>query len=193
MSAGDTRLGWVVFKVPEGAVIERFTLALDSGFATAVGQWRVGIGAPTDPAPAVSVPTAGVGAAITLTGAKSLKMGVTVKAVVDNAPSAKYSKPKAGNRYFAVQLELANTGTVVYSDSPTNRVTLIDTAGQMWDTTYGETGAGPGFAGSVTIAPDDSRVGWLVFEVPVDQPITKLQVILDSGFADVVGEWSVAA
>ena len=83
VGAGDTRLGWVLFEVPDATSIERFTLALDSGFANQIGQWLVGAGAPADPAPAVTAPETGVGSSITLPGAK-VKMAVTVKDVKDN-------------------------------------------------------------------------------------------------------------
>ena len=83
-------------------------------------------------------------------------------------------------------------GTTTYDDSPTNGITLIDAAGQMWSSTYTDTVAGPGFGGSLTIAPNDSRVGWVVFELPADQLVAKLQVALDSGFADTTGEWKLA-
>ena len=117
---------------------------------------------------------------------------MSLKAVVDNAQGSGYSKPKTGNRYVAVQLEFANVGATTYSDSPTNGISLIDGSGQVWDTTFGQTTAGPGFAGSLTIAPNDSRVGWVVFELPVDLAAVKIQVALDSGFAEVAGEWKLA-
>ena len=191
VSPGDTRLGWIGFSVPDGVQPQRFTLVLDSGFADNGGQWLLGVGAPADPAPAVSVPIAGLNDSITLTGAKTLTMKVTLTAIADNATAAKYSTVKTGYRLLAVQLEFANTGTIPYSDSPTNGIKLIDSAGQTWSTTYTETGAGPGFAGSVQIPPNDARSGWVVFELPADQTAAKIQIALDSGFADIVGEWNV--
>lgn len=190
----DTRLGWIAFSVPDTAEIERFTLALDSGFANQVGQWDLTGGVPLDPAPAVTTPTAGLGDSITLTGFNDLKMTVTLRSVLDDAPPGdQFSTPAAGNRFFAVQFEFANTGAVTYSDSPTNGIELVDAAGQTYSPALiASTGAGPSFAASLQIAPNDSRVGWVVFDVPADQTAVKVLVALDSGFADMVGEWSVA-
>jgi hypothetical protein len=194
IAPGDTRLGWIAFAVPDTAEIERFTLVLDSGFANQVGQWDLTGGAPLDPAPAVTTPTAASGDSITLEGFSDLKMTVTVRNVLDDAPAGdQFSTPRAGNRFFAVQFEFANTGAVAYSDSPTNGIELVDAAGQTYSPALiASTAAGPSFAGSLQIAPNDSRVGWVVFELPTDQTAVKVLVALDSGFADMVGEWSVA-
>ncbi|GAA5043975.1 hypothetical protein HNP84_004528 [Thermocatellispora tengchongensis] len=40
IAEGDTRKGVIVFEVPQSAVIARFQLALDSGFAGQTGEWR---------------------------------------------------------------------------------------------------------------------------------------------------------
>lgn len=191
VAPGDTRLGWVMFQVPDGTVLVRFTLALDSGFANQVGQWLLGSGAAIDPAPPVKMPEAGPGVAITLKGHTDT-MAVTLKAVVDPAqPSSKYTKVPDGMRLVAVQFEFANAGSSVYDDSPTNGMTLVDALGQMWGSTYSDVTAGPGFEGGLTIPPADSRLGWVVFEIPADVQTVKVQVVLDSGFADQAGEWKL--
>jgi hypothetical protein len=69
---------------------------------------------------------------------------------------------------------------------------LIDTKGQTWRSTVLDSAAGPGFAGSVTLEPNDERVGWVTFETAADIATAKLTVALNSGFADVVGEWRLA-
>lgn len=118
-------------------------------------------------------------------------MQVTLKQVLDNAPGDQFSKPGDGNRFLAVQMEFADVGTTDYSDSPTNGINLIDSTGQMWTSSYRGTTAGPSFAGSVDITPNDSRVGWVVFELPASQSPLKIQVALDSGFATDLGEWKL--
>jgi hypothetical protein len=193
IAPGDTRLGWVTFSVPEGVVVERFTLSLDSGFADQTGEWLLTSGAPHDPAPPVLVPESGPGASITLAGIDGERVEVTLAAVTDPAPPGQFSEPRAGHRFAAVQVRLANVGDVVYGDSPSNGMTVIDAAGRQWSPTLVDSGAGPAFeGGSVTLAAGDERLGWVTFEVAADAPLVKITMALSSGFADQVGEWRLA-
>ncbi|MEU8360495.1 DUF4352 domain-containing protein [Nonomuraea sp. NPDC048882] len=41
INAGDSRMGMIVFEVPEGAVPAKFQFALDSGFAEQKGEWTL--------------------------------------------------------------------------------------------------------------------------------------------------------
>lgn len=156
--------------------------------------------APTEEAPTQEAPTqepesgpsaAAVGGTITLKGIESdLQVAVTLEKVVENAtPKVDFLKPKDGNRFFAVQLTLKNTGRQAYSDSPSNGALLIDTEGQQYQSTFGDVQEGVSFAGSVTMGSGDSRKGVIVFEVPKTTKIEKLQFALNSGFADHKGEW----
>ena len=193
IAAGDTRLGWLTFQLPEGAKPERFTLALDSGFGPQTGEWLLTAGSPSDPAPAVTTPAAGPGSTITLEGHDGATIEVTLVAVADPAPPAQFGQPAAGHRFVATQVRLRNVGVAAYSDSPSNGMALIDTKGQKWQTTVFDSEAGPGFAGgSVTLAPNDERVGWVTFETAADVAIAKLTMALNSGFADMMGEWRLA-
>ena len=193
IAAGDTRLGWVTFQVPEAASPVRFTLALDSGFASQTGDWLLTEGAPGDASPPVLPASAGPGTAITLAGNDGEKVEVTLAAVADPAPDGQLIHPGEGKRFAAVQVRLRNVGTRTYADSPSNGMALVDSKGQQWPPTIAESAAGPGFAGgSVTLAPGDERVGWVTFEAAADASIAKLTMALSSGFADVVGEWRLA-
>lgn len=42
ITPGDSRLGFVSFDVPKEAVLSKFQLALDSGFANETGEWLLG-------------------------------------------------------------------------------------------------------------------------------------------------------
>jgi hypothetical protein len=190
---GDTRLGWITFEIPNELAISRFTLALDSGFADDVGDWSLTLGAPHDPAPAVLVPAAGPGDAITLEGLENVEVEVTLLSVIDPAPPAEFNTPDDDQRFVATQLKLRNVGSVQYSDSPSNGLEVIDSLGQTWNPTLLDSGAGPGFeGGSVTLAPGDERVGFVTFEVGATVTLTKLSMGLSSGFADTTGEWRLA-
>ncbi|GAA2880944.1 hypothetical protein GCM10010517_43740 [Streptosporangium fragile] len=147
----------------------------------------------TQPAPVQEPePTAAaVGGTITLKGIKpELQVAVTLEKIVDNAtPQNDFLKPRDGNRFYAVELTLANTGQAVYSDSPSNGAFLIDSEGQQYQTTFGDVQEGVVFSGSVTMSAGDKRKGLLIFEVPKSTKISKLQFALNSGFADQKGEW----
>ena len=99
------------------------------------------------PAQEAKPSAAAVGGAITLQGSDpGLQVAVTLTKIVENAkPKNDFSKPETGDRFFAVQLILNNTGQVAYSDSPTNGAYLIDAEGQQYSSTYGEVREGVSF------------------------------------------------
>lgn len=138
--------------------------------------------------------TATVGGAITLQGMDAgLKVTVTVTKLVNPAtPAQDFMKPKAGNRFIAVEVTLQNAGQAVYSDSPTNGAMLIDSEGQQYRSTLYDVREGQSFGGSATINAGDSRKGVIVFEVPEATKLAKFQFGLDSGFAEQKGEWTLS-
>jgi hypothetical protein len=136
---------------------------------------------------------AAVGQPLTLNGSEGVKVAVTVVRVVDPAPPTEFSQPQSGSRFVAVQLQLANVGTVNYDDSPGNGAKIVDTTNQQYEEGSGETTAGPGFGGSVRLSPEDVRVGFVVFELPSNARPRLFQFVLDSGFAAQTGEWTLAA
>ncbi|MDX2685112.1 DUF4352 domain-containing protein [Streptomyces scabiei] len=93
---------------------------------------------------------------------------------------------------MAVQFRLKNTGTVVYDDSPSNGARLVDAQGQQFDTAFEDTTAGPGFPGSVAVAPGDTALGFITFEVPTASKIAKVQFAMNSGFSGSTGQWKVS-
>jgi hypothetical protein len=137
--------------------------------------------------------TATVGGAITLQGMDAgLKVTVTLVKMVDPAtPAQDFMKPKAGNKFVAVEVTLQNAGQAVYSDSPTNGAMLIDGEGQQYRSTLYDVREGQSFGGSATINAGDSRKGVIVFEVPEAAKLAKFQFALDSGFAEQKGEWAL--
>ncbi|MFF7487640.1 DUF4352 domain-containing protein [Streptomyces luteogriseus] len=139
--------------------------------------------------------SAAVGDALDLKGLEDGEaLAVTVVKVVDPARAEnEYSTPDVGLRFVAVQFRLKNTGTAVYSDSPSNGARLVDAQGQQFDPTYEDTSAGPGFPGDVTAAPGDTVLGFITFEVPTDSRVVKIQFTMSSGFAGQTGQWDVPA
>ncbi|MBW1599718.1 DUF4352 domain-containing protein [Streptomyces sp. JJ38] len=132
-----------------------------------------------------------VGNSLTLEGTDDRVQVTVVKFVDPAAPGNEYSSPEPGSRFVAVQFRLENVGTTTYDDSPSNGATLADNKGQRFSPTFAETAAGPSFPGGVTVAPGDTALGFIAFEVPEDSTIAKVQFALDSGFADQVGQWEV--
>jgi hypothetical protein len=118
---------------------------------------------------------------------------VTLVSVVDSPEGAdEYTKPADGKRYVAVQFKIKVTGTKAYSDAPDNCVKLLDGQGQSYPSTVADTKAGASFAnGSVNIAPGDTALGFVTFEIPKDTKIDKAQFTLDSGVADQTGQWNL--
>ncbi|MBO3745600.1 DUF4190 and DUF4352 domain-containing protein [Streptosporangiaceae bacterium NEAU-GS5] len=200
MALAGAILGWILT-----ALWVVYWSLVFAGVATGIG----GIGATAAPearatfhrslpaVPAVTAPAekpipqaaAGVGGTITLHGFENLQMDVTVTKVILNAtPANDFLTPKG--RYVAVEVELANTGSVAYSDSPSNGAVLIDDEDQQYQATYGEVKQGVQLT-TTSIASGDRRKGVLVFDIPADVRLVKFQFALNSGFADEKGEWAI--
>lgn len=133
-----------------------------------------------------------VGSAIKLDGQSDGEQAtVTLVKVVDPAkPTDEFSRPDKGNRFVAVQFVVANTGSEVYEDSPSNGAVVVDSEGQSYDTTLFGTKAGPELRAGLKLAPGAKAKGFLTFEVPKPAKITKVQFSMVSGFGT-TGEWSV--
>lgn len=132
--------------------------------------------------------TAKVGETITINGLNAdTKIAVTLNRVIPTGTAAsQFLAAKPGRRLAAVELTIKNVGTVTYSDSPITGGVIIDADGQQHRTTLGGITEGTSFGGSVTIGPNDSRKGVIVFDVPEAAVLAKLQ--FGPTFAQ-KGEW----
>ncbi len=118
---------------------------------------------------------------------------VTVLKIVDSPDgSDEFTKPADGMRFVAVQFRIKDTSAKAYSDAPQNSAKLLDAQGQSYGTSLSDTKAGPGFQVPVNIAPGESALGFITFEVPKDAKIAKAQFALDSGFAQQTAQWVLA-
>ncbi|RKE20851.1 DUF4352 domain-containing protein [Streptomyces sp. TLI_171] len=123
---------------------------------------------------------------------KTNSADVTLVKVVDNAEGAdEYTKPADGKRFVAVQFRIKATGSAAYADAPQNSAKLLDAQGQGFESTVAETKAGPEFPVPANIAPGESALGFITFEVPADAKLDKVQFALDSGFAQQSGQWKL--
>jgi hypothetical protein len=135
--------------------------------------------------------TAQVGSAITLAGlSPGEQITVTVMKVYPGAqPVDQYSEPPAGDRLYAVAFQLKNTGSVGYSDAPTNSAIVFDSSGKSYQTQLDDVTECQSFQTVVDIPVGSTSVGCIAYEVPNDARITKVQVILDSGYGPQTGDW----
>lgn len=136
--------------------------------------------------------TAGIGTAITLAGNGSgEQMSVTVTKVISSAsPSDSFDGAPAGDRLYAVQFRLSDTGSAAYSDSPSNGAAVVDSAGQSYQSGLETVAECQSFGGTENIASGSSGLGCVVFEVPKAAKITQVQFTLDSGMGPDTGQWS---
>jgi len=137
--------------------------------------------------------TATTGSAITLSGnSGGEQMSVTVVKVINDAQGVDYTSPPAGDRLYAVQFRLRDTGSAAYSDSPSNGAEVVDSAGQSYESAMGDSvGDCVSFPATENITPGAVGLGCIVFEVPVKAKITSVQFTLDSGMGPQTGQWKV--
>ena len=138
--------------------------------------------------------TASIGSAITLTGNSSgEQVAVTVTKVISSAsPGDELTSAPAGDRLYAVQFRLHDTGPAAYSDAPSNGAAVVDSAGQSYQAGLADTASGcASFASPENIAPGATGLGCIVFEVPKAAKITAVQFTLDSGMGPQTGQWGV--
>ncbi|MFM9608610.1 DUF4352 domain-containing protein [Streptomyces niveiscabiei] len=136
-----------------------------------------------------------VGDTLSLTGTTGdEKLDVTLVKVVDPAHAKEtYLRADPGNRLVAMQFRLKNTGSDVYSDSPSNGAFVVDQDDQHFDASSGTpTTAGADFPGHVTVRPGDTALGYLTFEVPNGSRVTTVQFSMNSGYSDDIGKWTVS-
>jgi Domain of unknown function (DUF4352) len=141
-----------------------------------------------------AVQAARVGDTLTLSGfEEELQMAVRVQEVYDPAqPQGRFDRPESRTRYVAVGMTLENVGSDVYSDSPSNGAFLIDTEGQQFTTWLGPSWMIAKTLAPPRIAPADSRLGCVVFQVPEPVVPDRFQFTLESGFGPETGEWRLS-
>lgn len=147
----------------------------------------------TPATPATPAATGKLGDTLTLNGIDpGSKAAITALKVVDPTTSTDgISTPAAGTRYVAVQFQIQNTGTVPYNDAPDNGANVTDVSGHQfgYSTVY-SVSAGPEFPATVTLAPGQKALGYIVFEVPTGSNVAAVAFAMDSGYGD-SGKWTV--
>jgi hypothetical protein len=141
-----------------------------------------------------TVTKARIGSAVTLAGMYSgEQVSVTVTRVIATAsPGDHASAPPAGDRLYAVQFRLDDTGTLAYSDIPGNEATVVDSAGQSYQSSPSTAAGCLGFPVTEVIGSGDAGLGCVAFAVPATAKIVAVQFTLDSGVGPQTGKWTVA-
>jgi len=149
--------------------------------------------ASTGTAAAAPAKTAGIGSAITLAGDSSgEQMTVTVVKVIASAgENDGLGLAPAGDRLYAVQFRLADSGSAAYSDAPSNGAAVVDSAGQSYQSGLETVNGCTSFPATENIAAGASGLGCIVFEVPESAKIVAVQFTLDSGMGPQTGQWNV--
>ena len=143
------------------------------------------------------LPTQGparLGVSVVLTG-ESNGAQVTVTAVryagtvTSTSPA---TKPYPGMTWVAVQFLIRNTGTTGYEDSHGVYALVVDVDGHAFSATpYADTiSAGAVLPNVVTLAPSESVLGYLVFEVPAGTTVAGVQLGRDGGSGQ-TGRWTI--
>ena len=162
------------------------------------------ISVPSISVPAISVAPVGagsklaavpVGSAVVLTGIdQTEKMAVTAVTVFSHPRGASYlDTADQGDRLYAVQFRLHDTGSTTYSDAPTLGAAVVDTAGKSYKSTFADVAGCASFPASVNIAAGQSSLGCIVFEVPENARITSVRFTLDAGLGPQTGQWRIPA
>lgn len=147
----------------------------------------------TPPATGTAANNAKVGDSLTLSGQDGEQLAVKVDAVMDPLQVGEFDQPDSGQRYVGIQITLRNTGSVPYSDSPSNGATLLSNTAEQASTEIVDGGpCQSDFASDVKIAPGGTQQGCIPFEMPTGQSPHSFQFTLDSGFGDDTGQWSLA-
>ncbi|MBS2966351.1 DUF4352 domain-containing protein [Actinocrinis puniceicyclus] len=150
----------------------------------------------TADAAATGSKAAKLGDSITLAGDRAGdKLTVTLVKVATSGVSATdgFSTPDAGKHYIAVQFRLTDSGTGAYSDDPYLEAKVLDAAGQSYDPEImlTTTSAGQGLASTVNIAPGDTQLGYIVFQMPNGDAPARIQYSLDAGLG-ATAQWSLS-
>ena len=169
-------------EIPQASAAQRFQWDLDPD----VAEWD--LTAPRQdpgPLPQASAPVTPVGTAAQLVTSGDAAFELTVNQVIDNAEPT-FGTLDDGTRLLAVQVTYHNTGTAALDEFPESSVQIVDTDGQEYRSTFLGTKAGPGFDGEVKLQPNDSRTGFIAFEVPTTATALKLSGDYHTSSGDVM-------
>ncbi len=138
-------------------------------------------------------PELGIGDPVKLKGENTgEQVEATLVAYRKSVFAGEYDEPEDGMKFVGVTLRIKNTGSIPYSDSPSNGAVILTPRGEQGKTATIATGeCSENFADSVRIAPGESQEGCIAFEIPEGVTAAKLQWTPSSGFSNETAEWTI--
>jgi hypothetical protein len=112
-----------------------------------------------------------------------------VKVLSHPRPATSSDAPQNGDRLYAVQFRLDNTGSVAYLGSPPNSVMLVDSAGHSYQSSLDHVTGCRSFPKTEKITVGGSVLGCIVFQVPAKARIAKVWFTVASGIGAQSGQW----
>lgn len=133
------------------------------------------------------------GTALEVSGAGGIAATVTFSRLVDPAsPAYSFETVGAGLRFVAVQLTVANRGTVPIDESAQAATTVVDDTGHTIAAVIDELVGCPGFPGGVVdLAPGASATGCVAFELPSSAKVHQVRFAFGGALATSVAEWQL--
>ena len=149
------------------------------------------------PLPSQVTKTAPLGSPITLTGLSAgEQVTVTAVRIINSAtpvPSESFLGPPSGQRLYAVEFRLDNTGTIAYDENAGVEATVIDTSGKSYTDALVDAVGCQEFGDPHDIAPGTSQTACVTFDVPATATIREITYIPDGGQDTRTGEWPLSS
>jgi hypothetical protein len=153
------------------------------------------VGTPTSVAPVAASPPhlATTGSVLGLAGHRAgEKMTISlVKVFPHPRPATSSDAPPKGDRLYAVQFHLDNTGRVAYLGSPPNSAMLVDSVGHSYQSSLDHVTGCRSFPETEKIAVGRSVLRCIVFEVPTKARIASVWFTVASGIGAQSGHWLI--
>jgi len=189
--------GWVVGLIAGVVVLIIIAVvASNSGKNTTITTPEAG-GGLLQPTPVITTappqPLARVGSAVAVHGLNGDKGSITLQQVIDPARGASdFDVPDPGERFVAAKFLIQNQGQTTLSDDANIDATVEGSDQQSYTPSLlGVSGCTNFSDGTYTLAPGDSVVGCVTFQLPTAVSVAKAQFSLTGGFGGETAQWEV--
>ena len=183
----------VIIGAAVGGIIAAVTITV-TGRLTVTTERAVGT--PTSAARVAAPPPhlAATGSVLVLAGHRAgEKMTISlVKVFPHPRPATSSDAPLKGDRLYAVQFRLDNTGRVAYRGSPPNSAMLVDSVGHSYQSSLDQVTRCRSFPETEKIAVGRSVLGCIVFQVPAKARIANIWFTVASGIGAQSGHWLIS-
>jgi len=176
-----------------GGIIAAVTITV-TGRLTVTTERAVGTATSVAPVAASPPHLATTGSVLGLAGHRAgEKMTISlVKVFPHPRPATSSDAPLKGDRLYAVQFRLDNTGRVAYRGSPPNSAMLVDSVGHSYQSSLDQVTRCRSFPETEKIAVGRSVLGCIVFQVPAKARIANIWFTVASGIGAQSGHWLIS-